>query len=119
MNTTISKREKEKQELSFIMTCLAVICASCVFIALIRSLSIGEESVSWLQRLPDLFTLGIMAVCCVIIFRMLSCVRHKQVFTRQNAHGIIAVGTLVEINGISCWGCVPSSWARCLPSGCG
>lgn len=102
MEKKISNREKEKQELSFIMMCLVVICGACVFIALLRALlfSMNEEALPWAERLPDLVTLGIMVVCCVFIYRMLHHVRHGQVFVRQNAHLIMWVGVLVEMNGI-------------------
>lgn len=102
MKKNISKREKEKQELSVIMTCLVVICGSCVLVTLLRALHLclQEENVSRLQRWPDWVTLGVMTVCCVIIYRMLANVRRKQVFTRQNAHLVIVVGALVELNGI-------------------
>lgn len=102
MEKKINNREKEKQELSVIMMCLMVICGACVFIALLRALlfSMGEEALPWPQPLPDLVTLGIMAACCVLIYRMLHHVRHGQVFVRRNAHLIIWVGVLVEVNGI-------------------
>ena len=102
MRKNTSNREKEKQELDFIMTCLFVICGSCVFIALLRALllGMGDTSALWPRRLPDLVTLGIMAACCVVIYKMLVHVRRGEVFSRRNSSLVIGVGMLVEVNGI-------------------
>lgn len=110
--TTVEKasrsRKKEKKELEFIMTCLAVICGCCLLVTLLRAglmayrvgtEASGDLSPVW-KALPDMVTLAVMSACSLIICLILFYVRRGEVFTRLNANLLIVIGELVEANGL-------------------
>ena len=88
------------------MSCLVVICASCLMIWLTQTMQLcyelGKDDTDdfiW-QVLSRSITLVAMAVCSIFIWIMLSNVKRNEVFTKRNANLIVFIGVTVEITGL-------------------
>ena len=99
-------KKNRKQELETVMSCLVVICASCLMIWLTRTMQLcyelGKDDTDdfiW-QVLSRSITLVAMAVCSIFIWIMLSNVKRNEVFTKRNANLIVFIGVTVEITGL-------------------
>ena len=95
-----------KQELEVVMTCLMFICFCCLLISFIQNamlcFDLGKDDTDdflWIM-LPQSVTLLAMAVCSILIFRLLRNVKRKEVFTKENSTLIVAIGGIVELNGL-------------------
>lgn len=89
-----------------VMSCLVVICASCLMIWLTQTMQLcyelGKDDTDdfiW-QVLSRSITLVAMAVCSIFIWIMLSNVKRNEVFTKRNANLIVFIGVTVEITGL-------------------
>lgn len=98
--------KNRKQELETVMSCLVVICASCLMIWLTQTMQLcyelGKDDTDdfiW-QVLSRSITLVAMAVCSIFIWIMLSNVKRNEVFTKRNANLIVFIGVTVEITGL-------------------
>ena len=99
-------KKNRKQELETVMSCLVVICASCLMIWLTQTMQLcyelGKDDTDdfiW-QVLSRSITLVTMAVCSIFIWIMLSNVKRNEVFTKRNANLIVFIGVTVEITGL-------------------
>ena len=99
-------KKNRKQELETVMSCLVVICASCLMIWLTQTMQLcyelGKDDTDdfiW-QVLSRSITLVAMAVCSIFIWIMLSNVKRNEVFTKRNANLIVFIGVTVEITGL-------------------
>ena len=99
-------KKNRKQELETVMSCLVVICASCLMIWLTQPMQLcyelGKDDTDdfiW-QVLSRSITLVAMAVCSIFIWIMLSNVKRNEVFTKRNANLIVFIGVTVEITGL-------------------
>lgn len=99
-------KKNRKQELETVMSCLVVICASCLMIWLTQIMQLcyelGKDDTDdfiW-QVLSRSITLVAMAVCSIFIWIMLSNVKRNEVFTKRNANLIVFIGVTVEITGL-------------------
>lgn len=99
-------KKNRKQELETVMSCLVVICASCLMIWLTQTMQLcyelGKDDTDdfiW-QVLSRSITLVAMAVCSIFIWIMLSNVKRNEVFTKRNANLIVFIGVTVEIAGL-------------------
>ena len=99
-------KKNRKQELETVMSCLVVICASCLMIWLTQTMQLcyelGKDDTDdfiW-QVLSRSITLVAMAVCSISIWIMLSNVKRNEVFTKRNANLIVFIGVTVEITGL-------------------
>ena len=99
-------KKNRKQELETVMSCLVVICASCLMIWLTQAMQLcyelGKDDTDdfiW-QVLSRSITLVAMAVCSIFIWIMLSNVKRNEVFTKRNANLIVFIGVTVEITGL-------------------
>ena len=99
-------KKNRKQELETVMSCLVVICASCLVIWLTQTMQLcyelGKDDTDdfiW-QVLSRSITLVAMAVCSIFIWIMLSNVKRNEVFTKRNANLIVFIGVTVEITGL-------------------
>ena len=99
-------KKNRKQELETVMSCLVVICASCLMIWLTQTMQLcyelGKDDTDdfiW-QVLSRSITLVAMAVCSIFIRIMLSNVKRNEVFTKRNANLIVFIGVTVEITGL-------------------
>ena len=99
-------KKNRKQELETVMSCLVVICASCLMIWLTQTMQLcyelGKDDTDdfiW-QGLSRSITLVAMAVCSIFIWIMLSNVKRNEVFTKRNANLIVFIGVTVEITGL-------------------
>ncbi|WP_291533481.1 DUF2975 domain-containing protein [Bacteroides sp.] len=99
-------KKNRKQELETVMSCLVVICASCLMIWLTQTMQLcyelGKDDTDdfiW-QVLSRSITLVAMAVCSIFIWIMLSNVKRNEVFTERNANLIVFIGVTVEITGL-------------------
>lgn len=106
MKILFGRYKNSKEELEFIMICLTIICASCLFLGFMRNAKLcyqlGKDSTDnfiW-QILPESVTLAAMAICSVIVFLILRNVRKGQVFTKCNSNLIMFIGIVTEGNGI-------------------
>ncbi|WP_320908778.1 MULTISPECIES: DUF2975 domain-containing protein [Bacteroides] len=95
-----------KQELEVVMTCLMFICFCCLLISFIQNamlcFDLGKDNTDdflWIM-LPQSVTLLAMAVCSILIFCLLRNVKRKEVFTKENSTLIVAIGGIVELNGL-------------------
>ena len=95
-----------KQELEVVMTCLMFICFCCLLISFIQNamlcFDLGKDDTDdflWIM-LPQSVTLLAMAVCSILIFCLLRNVKRKEVFTKVNSTLIVAIGGIVELNGL-------------------
>lgn len=95
-----------KQELEVVMTCLMFICFCCLLISFIQNamlcFDLGKDDTDdflWIM-LPQSVTLLAMAVCSILIFCLLRNVKRKEVFTEENSTLIVAIGGIVELNGL-------------------
>ena len=95
-----------KQELEVVMTCLMFICFCCLLISFIQNamlcFDLGKDDTDdflWIM-LPQSVTLLAMAVCSILIFCLLRNVKRKEVFTKENSTLIVAIGGIVELNGL-------------------
>lgn len=95
-----------KQELEVVMTCLMFICFCCLLISFIQNamlcFDLGKDDTDdflWIM-LPQSVTLLAMAVCSILIFYLLRNVKRKKVFTKENSTLIVAIGGIVELNGL-------------------
>lgn len=95
-----------KQELEVVMTCLMFICFCCLLISFIQNamlcFDLGKDDTDnflWIM-LPQSVTLFAMAVCSILIFCLLRNVKRKEVFTKENSTLIVAIGGIVELNGL-------------------
>ena len=95
-----------KQELEVVMTCLMFICFCCLLISFIKNamlcFDLGKDDTDdflWIM-LPQSVTLLAMAVCSILIFCLLRNVKRKEVFTKENSTLIVAIGGIVELNGL-------------------
>ena len=95
-----------KQELEVVMTCLMFICFCCLLISFIQNamlcFDLGKDDTDdflWIM-LPQSVTLLAMAVCSILIFCLLRNVKRKKVFTKENSTLIVAIGGIVELNGL-------------------
>ena len=99
-------KKNRKQELETVMSCLVVICASCLMIWLTQTMQLcyelGKDDTDdfiW-QVLSRSITLVAMAVCSIFIWIMISNVKRNEVFTKRNANLIVFIGVTVEITGL-------------------
>ena len=99
-------KKNRKPELETVMSCLVVICASCLMIWLTQTMQLcyelGKDDTDdfiW-QVLSRSITLVAMAVCSIFIWIMLSNVKRNEVFTKRNANLIVFIGVTVEITGL-------------------
>lgn len=99
-------KKNRKQELETVMSCLVVICASCLMIWLTQTMQLcyelGKDDTDdfiW-QVLSRSITFVAMAVCSIFIWIMLSNVKRNEVFTKRNANLIVFIGVTVEITGL-------------------
>ena len=99
-------KKNRKQELETVMSCLVVICASCLMIWLTQTMQLcyelGKDDTDdfiW-QVLSRSITLVAMAVCSIFIWIMLSNVKRNEVFTKRNSNLIVFIGVTVEITGL-------------------
>ena len=88
-------KKNRKQELETVMSCLVVICASCLMIWLTQTMQLcyelGKDDTDdfiW-QVLSRSITLVAMAVCSIFIWIMLSNVKRNEVFTKRNANPLL------------------------------
>ena len=95
-----------KQELEVVMTCLMFICFCCLLISFIQNamlcFDLGKDNTDdflWIM-LPQSVTVLAMAVCSILIFCLLRNVKRKEVFTKENSTLIVAIGGIVELNGL-------------------
>ena len=95
-----------KQELEVVMTCLMFICFCCLLISFIQNamlcFDLGKDDTDdflWIM-LPQSVTLLAMAVGSILIFCLLRNVKRKEVFTKENSTLIVAIGGIVELNGL-------------------
>lgn len=95
-----------KQELEVVMTCLMFICFCCLLISFIQNamlcFDLGKDDTDdflWIM-LPQSVTLLAMTVCSILIFCLLRNVKRKEVFTKENSTLIVAIGGIVELNGL-------------------
>ena len=96
----------QKQELEVVMTCFMFICFCCLLISFIQNamlcFDLGKDDTDdflWIM-LPQSVTLLAMAVCSILIFCLLRNVKRKEVFTKENSTLIVAIGGIVELNGL-------------------
>ena len=106
MKTLFGKSRDPKAELKFVMMCLAIVCGSCLLIGFLRNATLcyqlGKDNTDdfiW-QIFPESITLTAMTICSVLIFMLLQEVRKGQVFTKLNSNLIMAIGIVLECNGI-------------------
>lgn len=106
MKKILGKSINSKQELEFIMTCLAIICGSCLLIGFLRNLTLSyqlgkddTDNFIW-QILPENITLTAMTICSVLIFLLLRNVKKGQIFTKWNSDLIMLIGIVTECNGL-------------------
>ena len=99
-------KKNRKQELETVMSCLVVICASCLMIWLTQTMQLcyelGKDDTDdfiW-QVLSRSITIVAKAVCSIFIWIMLSNVKRNEVFTKRNANLIVFIGVTVEITGL-------------------
>ena len=99
-------KKNRKQELETVMSCLVVICASCLMIWLTQTMQLcyelGKDDTDdfiW-QVLSRSITLVAMAVCSIFIWIMLSNVKRHEVCTKRNANLRVFIGVTVEITGL-------------------
>lgn len=99
-------KKNSKEELEFVMFCLMIVCVSCLLFVFFRNLNLcydlGKDDTDNLivKLLPENVTLIAMAVCSVLIYLMLRNVKKGQVFTKLNSDFIMAIGVVLECNGI-------------------
>ena len=88
------------------MSCLVVICASCLMIWLTQTMQLcyelgKDDTDDFIWQVPSRsITLVAMAVCSIFIWIMLSNVKRNEVFTKRNANLIVFIGVTVEITGL-------------------
>lgn len=106
MKILFGKSKDPKEELKLVMICLAVVCVCCLLIGFLRNATLcwqlGKDNTDdfvW-QILPESITLTAMTICSVLIFLLLQEVRKRQVFTKLNSNLIMAIGIVLECNGI-------------------
>lgn len=98
-------KKNSKEELEFVMYCLMIMCVSCLLFVFFRNLNLcydlGNDTDNLIVKLlPENVTLIAMAVCSVLIYLMLRNVKKGQVFTKLNSNFIMAIGVVLECNGI-------------------
>lgn len=99
-------KKSSKDELEFLMYCLIIMCVSCLLFVFFRNLDLcydlGKDDTDNLivKLLPENVTLIAMAVCSVLIYRMLRNVKKGQVFTKLNSDLIMTIGLVLECNGL-------------------
>ncbi len=99
-------KKNSKEELEFVMFCLMIVCVSCLLFVFFRNLNLcydlGKDDTDNLivKLLPENVTLIAMAVCSVLIYLMLRNVKKGLVFTKLNSDFIMAIGVVLECNGI-------------------
>lgn len=99
-------KKNSKEELEFVMYCLMIMCVSSLLFVFFRNLNLcydlGKDDTDNLivKLLPENVTLIAMAVCSVLIYLMLRNVKKGQVFTKLNSDFIMAIGVVLECNGI-------------------
>ena len=99
-------KKNRKQELETVMSCLVVICASCLMIWLTQTMQLcyelgKDDTDDFIWQVPSRsITLVAMAVCSIFIWIMLSNVKRNEVFTKRNANLIVFIGVTVEITGL-------------------
>ena len=110
MNFKLYDKKASKQELSFIMICLAVLCCCGIFVGLLDNLRLyldlskeSTENAIW-QILPESITLSIMVICSIIIGAILKNEKRNQIFTHNNGAHIMNIGGLIDLNGLILWG---------------
>ena len=94
-----------KQELSFIMTCLQITCGCCLVIGFLGNINLyyelgkdATENYMW-KKLPECITLLIMALCSIFVMLIARNVILNEVFTHNNAVFIMGIGTAILMNG--------------------
>lgn len=107
MKFKLYEEEVNVQELNFIMFCLAFTCGCCLFLGLLGNINLyfdlskeSTENLIW-QMLPESITLLVMAICSIIIGLILRNAKHNKIFTHRNAGYIMAIGGLIELNGLA------------------
>ena len=107
MKFKLYEKEVNVQELNFIMFCLAFTCGSCLSLGLLGNINLyfdlskeSTENLIW-QMLPESITLLVMAICSIIIGLILRNAKHNKIFTHRNAGYIMAIGGLIELNGLT------------------
>lgn len=102
----LGKSRDPKEEFKLVMLCLAVVCVCCLLIGLLRNVTLcyqlGKDNTDdfvW-KIIPESITLIAMTICSVLIFLILQEVRKVQVFTKLNSNLIMAIGIVLECNGI-------------------
>lgn len=107
MKFKLYEKEVNAQELDFIISCLAITCGCCLFLSLLGNINLyfdlskeSTENLIW-QMLPESITLLVMALCSIIIGLILKNVKHNNIFTHRNARYIMAIGGLIELNGLT------------------
>lgn len=102
----LGKSRDPKEEFKLVMLCLTVVCVCCLLISLLRNVTLcyqlGKDNTDdfvW-KIIPESITLIAMTICSVLIFLILQEVRKVQVFTKLNSNLIMAIGIVLECNGI-------------------
>lgn len=103
---SILGKKGSKEDLETVMFCLMIVCVSCLLFVFFRNLDLcydlGKDDTDNLivKLLPENVTLIAMAVCSVLIYRMLRNVKKGQVFTKLNSDLIMTIGLVLECNGL-------------------
>ena len=98
-------QKDEKQELEFVMMCLATVCGCGVLAEALRTvLAVMDYTAStadgWTLVIRAI-NLVVAGVCGALVFVILREVKRKQVFTRKNAQLVSCIGVAAVFGGIA------------------
>ena len=96
----------EKQEREFVMLCLAVTCGAGTLAEALRLIlavmdwTDGTLTDGWVLATRAI-NLAVCAICAWLTFLIMREVKHRRVFTRQNAQYITLIGCAATFGGIA------------------
>lgn len=98
-------KKDEKQELEFVMMCLATVCGCGVLVEVLRLVMAVMDYTAgtadgWTLVIRAI-NLTVSAVCGALVFVILREVKRKQVFTRKNARLVSYIGAAAVFGGIA------------------
>lgn len=98
-------KKDEKQELEFVMMCLATVCGCGVLVEVLRLVMAVMDYTAgtadgWTLVIRAI-NLTVSAVCGALVFVILREVKRKQVFTRKNARLVSYIGSAAVFGGIA------------------
>ena len=103
--TTLTEKD-EKQEREFVMICLAVTCGAGTLAEALRLIlavmdwTDGTLTDGWVLATRAI-NLAVCAICAWLTFLIMREVKHRRVFTRQNAQYITLIGCTATFGGIA------------------